>query len=108
MATPLTGGCLCGAVRYECSAEPVMTGNCILRAAQCRHHRRSRGFCPTCSSRLFGKPAIMPEVMSIMAGSLDDPSSHKPAMDIYTASVQPSRVHRPTWRVASGDRPHAQ
>jgi hypothetical protein len=38
---------------------------------------------------LFGKPAILPELMSIMAGSLDDPSGHKPAMDIYTTSAQP-------------------
>jgi hypothetical protein len=25
---PLTGGCLCGAVRYEIAAEPVVTGHC--------------------------------------------------------------------------------
>jgi hypothetical protein len=49
----------------------------------------SRGFCPTCGSRLFGKPEVRPELLSIMAGSLDDPSSHRPAMDIYTASAQP-------------------
>jgi hypothetical protein len=49
----------------------------------------SRGFCPTCGSRLFGKPAVMPEAMGIMAGSLDDSSGHRPAMDIYTTSAQP-------------------
>lgn len=120
MATPLTGGCMCGAVRYECSAQLPLTANC-----HCRDCQRatggayasvlfvprnaikitgevkyydvvgesgnvlSRGFCPTCGSRLFGKPAIMPDAMSIMASSLDDPSGHKPAMDIYTASAQP-------------------
>ena len=26
---------------------------------------------------------------AVMAGSLDDPSSHKPTMDIYTVSAQP-------------------
>ncbi|GAB1538562.1 hypothetical protein NUACC21_12240 [Scytonema sp. NUACC21] len=47
-----------------------------------------RGFCPNCGSRLFSKPPI-PELMGITAGSLDDPSWFRPAMDIYTASAQP-------------------
>lgn len=33
-----TGGCLCGAVRYACSAEPVMAGHC-----HCEDCRRSSG-----------------------------------------------------------------
>ena len=120
MATPLTGGCMCGAVRYECSVEPLMAVNC-----HCRDCQRatggayvsvffvsrnaititgevkyydvkgdsgnilSRGFCPTCGSRLFGKPAVRPDAIGIMAGSLDDPSTHRPAIDIYTTSAQP-------------------
>ena len=31
MTTPYTGGCRCGAVRYECSAEPMFPGNCYCR-----------------------------------------------------------------------------
>ena len=34
MTIPFTGGCRCGALRYECSAEPVMTGNCHCRDCQ--------------------------------------------------------------------------
>jgi len=34
MTTMFTGGCICGAVRYECSVEPVMTGNCHCRDCQ--------------------------------------------------------------------------
>jgi hypothetical protein len=47
----------------------------------------SRGFCPNCGSRLFSKPPI-PELMGIMAGSLDDPSQFKPMRDFYTVSAQ--------------------
>jgi hypothetical protein len=48
----------------------------------------SRGFCPNCGSRLFGKRASA-EFLSIMAGSLDEPSEFRPTMDLYTASAQP-------------------
>lgn len=34
MSTPFSGGCRCGAVRYECSAEPVLTAYCHCRDCQ--------------------------------------------------------------------------
>jgi hypothetical protein len=48
-----------------------------------------RGFCPNCGARLFGKAAASRDIISIMAGSLDDPSWFTPQADIYTASAQP-------------------
>ncbi|MBM2805457.1 MAG: aldehyde-activating protein [Deltaproteobacteria bacterium] len=120
MAVPFSGGCICGAVRYECSAEPVVSGFCHCRDCQRetgsgfgatlfvpRNAVRitgevkyydgkgdsgqvvSRGFCPTCGARLFGKPALLPELLAIRAGSLDDPSRFRPERDIYVSSAQP-------------------
>jgi hypothetical protein len=34
MERSFKGGCSCGAVRYECTAEPVFTGNCHCRDCQ--------------------------------------------------------------------------
>jgi hypothetical protein len=49
----------------------------------------TRGFCPECGARLFGKTSGMPDLVMITAGSLDDPSQYMPSMDIFTASAQP-------------------
>lgn len=119
MKIPFTGGCMCGAVRYECSAAPILTANCHCRdcqrasgsafisglvvpqdqvaiAGEVKYYDAvadsgniiSRGFCPICGSRLFGKRA-MSDRLSITAASLDDPSEFRPAIDCYTASAQP-------------------
>ena len=44
----------------------------------------SRGFCPTCGSQIFGKPAVLQGLLGIRAGSLDDTSAYKPQVDIFT------------------------
>lgn len=38
MTTPFTGGCSCGAIRYECTAQPVAMLNC-----HCNDCQRSSG-----------------------------------------------------------------
>jgi hypothetical protein len=48
-----------------------------------------RYFCANCGSPLFGRPGISPDMVTIRAGSLDDPSVFRPRRDIYTASAQP-------------------
>ena len=116
----LTGGCQCGALRYECSAEPLFSGNCHCRdcqkatggayvpafavpisavkiAGQVKYYDSradsvntfSRGFCPTCGSRVFGKTSGFPDFLLITAGSLDAPSRFTPGTDFFTQSAQP-------------------
>ena len=43
MSVPFTGGCACGAIRYECSADPVFSWNC-----HCQDCQRASGgaYCP--------------------------------------------------------------
>jgi hypothetical protein len=120
MATKFSGGCLCGAVRYECEADPIFMGNCHCRDCQqasgggydpaigvpakvlkitgnVKYHDSkadsgntlSRGFCPECGARLFGKASAMPDLAMITAGSLDDPTQYTPQMDIFISSAQP-------------------
>jgi hypothetical protein len=34
VSVPFTGGCACGAIRYECATEPLYMGNCHCRDCQ--------------------------------------------------------------------------
>ena len=115
----LVGGCQCGQVRYESNAQPLFSGNCHCRECQSdrrglrarisrtgeliesnwrseilREPRRQRQhiqprICPDCGSRIFGKTSGFPQFVLITAGSLNDPSLFKPAMDFFTSSAQP-------------------
>ncbi len=81
--TPVTGGCLCGAIRYESSEPPIETGTCHCRTCQkwtgsafmvmAKFFRptfrftkgeptlyrsssiKEKGFCPNCGSSLFDR-----------------------------------------------------
>ena len=115
MSDPYTGGCACGAIRYEISAEPIFSNHC-----QCRDCQRAsgtghgsyltfprradvklegkaaqwdlrgdsgnvktRGFCPGCGSPVFLTFAAMPELFTIHATSLDEPSRYAPQAVTY-------------------------
>src|ERR1700758_3152187 len=102
------GGCMCGAVRYECTADPTFMGNCHCRDCQrasggayapaigvprnavkitgAVKYYESRSYSgnfvqracrPNCGIRLLVFPPFAPDLMVIMATSLDDPSIFK-------------------------------
>src|SRR5205085_11119846 len=112
-----TGGCLCGQVRYRLTAEPVTSRICwchdcqriagngmvsalfpsgaieitgspseSFRAAGSGNLVRRR-FCPQCGCHLFAETSGYPGFIVVRAGTLDDPSSIKPAANIWSASA---------------------
>lgn len=112
-----TGGCLCGAVRYEIAERPTHGGYCHCR--MCRRatgapvfagvslrksafrltrgepkryrssERAFRWFCGDCGSPLFFEPLDAPEFWEVLVGSLDDPSWVEMKAHIFTASQAP-------------------
>jgi hypothetical protein len=120
MAQIISGGCACGAIRYQCSVDPVLMLNCHCRDCQRATgsayapvvvmpktgvqmrgepryhtvrgkagHAVDRGFCTNCGSQVSLRLERFPDVIGLAAGSLDDPSIYRPAMDVFTSSAQP-------------------
>lgn len=112
-ATPYaTGGCLCGAVRYECHAplRPVVNCHCgmcrrthghvaaysaLARNGLVVNDNRSlkwyassahaqRGFCRDCGGSLFWDPAD-DDYVAVSAGTLDPPSGLSTVGHVFTA-----------------------
>ncbi|WP_108127320.1 GFA family protein [Saccharospirillum mangrovi] len=112
--TKFTGGCVCKAVRYETTGEPLNQRICHCRLCQkaigaafnarvlmriedvsitgsvSTFHTSDileRGFCAQCGSRVFSRRAAA-GVMGLTAGTLDDPSLFKPDMHFWVSSKQ--------------------
>jgi hypothetical protein len=124
----LRGGCLCGAVRYEATREPVNQRICHCRLCQKAigaafnarvlmriedvsidgpigtHYSSEtleRGFCRRCGSTVFSRRKSA-GVMGLTAGTLDDPSLFQPDMHFWTSAKQP-------WlKIADGLPQHAE
>ena len=119
MAKNISGGCVCGAIRYEVSAEPIVMFNC-----HCRDCQKTTGgpytpvfYVPAKAFKITkGSPkyykttsemgghnerGFCPECGSrlfggrsetgqgITAASLDDPSIYKPQHEIWASDAQP-------------------
>ncbi|XHS79394.1 GFA family protein [Burkholderiaceae bacterium UC74_6] len=115
--TERTGGCLCGQVRYTLSADPVASRICWCRDCQHiagngtvnaifpsesiaitgetkaylssaeSGNQITRRFCPQCGSHLFADSSGRAGFTVVRIGTLDDPSSVKPAMNIWSTSA---------------------
>lgn len=110
MAECRTGGCACGAVRYEVTGAPEWTALC--HCESCRRHcsapvvawmgytpdtvrwtgvrkmRQSsaiatRGFCGECGTPLSFESSRWPGELHLYAVSLDDPSDYEPDLHCY-------------------------
>jgi hypothetical protein len=115
-----TGRCLCGAVSYRLTADPLIARICWCR--DCQHLSANgtmnmfvpsdaltfagtlgeyasaadsgnmirRRFCPVCGVHLFANADARPQITVVRVGTLDDPSSVQPTMNIWASSA-------PTW-----------
>lgn len=99
----VTGGCLCGRLRFEARGRPYRVGLC--HCLDCRKHHGAlfhasaifpesavtivgetrdyagRHFCPHCGSTVFGRSGDETEVN---LGSLDQPDGFKPTYELWT------------------------
>ena len=119
MPTKFTGGCACGAIRYEVSADPIVMFNCHCRDCQrmtggpytpvfyvpakaFKITKGSPGYYNTSSDAMGdNQRGFCPQCGSrlfggktehgqgITASSLDDPSLYKPQFEIWTSDAQP-------------------
>jgi len=117
----ITGGCLCGAVRYSTEAEPEPGRTLVCHCTTCQRNSGSafgifvffpadsvtvagslntytepggasglpmhRRFCPTCGTPVIVQREGAPRLL-IAAGTLDDTSIVRPAINLFCASAQ--------------------
>lgn len=109
----LEGGCHCGKVRYRAEGKPVYVAIC--HCGDCRRHTGApmvcwsafpqsqvtiegeisryassehavRQFCPVCGTSLFyTNETILPGLIDVQTGTLDDPEALSPAIQVQTA-----------------------
>ena len=54
-----------------------------------------RNFCPECGSPVTTDVAVMPDLVFVKAGTLDETSGLKPTMEIFCSSAQPWLARQP-------------
>lgn len=125
-AAPLTGGCMCGTVRWELAEAPIGSGICHCRRCQrrtgsassysalalrsafeitsgeeaIRSYRPEEGwhkyFCGECGSALFTLNPEMEEVIGLRMGGFDEDPGVRPAFHQFIA-------YAPAWAPVPDD-----
>ena len=105
----VTGGCLCGALRFTAIGAPYRVGLCHCMDCRKNHgalfhasaifpeaavtltgearHYRDRSFCPTCGSPVY---AHIGDEIGISLGCMDEPSVFRPTYQLWT-------IRRESW-----------
>jgi hypothetical protein len=116
---PLTGGCLCGGVRFEVDEQPVSAGYCHCTRCQRRTGTAasisariapgslrilsgeelirsydppdgfSKVFCSACGSQLWSQSQEAPEVKSVRFGAFDSDPGVRPTSRSFVAYAAP-------------------
>ena len=127
MSTTHRGGCLCGAIRYAITGEPVVTTLCHCRSCRLASGAPSlawtvvstddlrydtgrpsefesspgvfRGFCDACGTSLSWRRLDRPDTIDITTASLDASEAFPPAKEIWLE-------HKLAWETAHPTLPH--
>ncbi len=116
---PLTGGCLCGGVRFEVTAPPVSAGYCHCTRCQRRTGTASsvstrlapgslrivegeelvrtyqppdgfgKAYCSLCGSALWSRSQTDPVTISVRMGAFDDDPGVRPSYRQFVAYAAP-------------------
>lgn len=123
MGEAVTGGCLCGAIRFEITERPRALVNCHCRSCRRAHgaafvttapipdsaltvtlgeesiaRHDGRAFCRRCATRLFNRSDDAPGLTALIVTTLDTEPTFGPALHINVESKAP-------WYDISDDRP---
>lgn len=127
MGHPIEGGCLCGAVRYRASGEPLARTLCHCRSCRLASGAPSlawvvfladdfvfvegkpaeflsspnvvRGFCPQCGTSLTYRRATNGDTIDVTTATLDNADDFAPTKEIWVD-------HKLAWACLNDNLPH--